>query len=244
MPRLKLLIAYDGTSFRGWQSQKSDDAVQDIIERALRSICKKPVRLHGSGRTDAGVHALGQVAHADVELSLTSIQWTRAINALLPEEIRVLRARYVTESFHARFSAAGKEYRYELWTGEILPPHLCRTVCHYPWPIDLEILKKALSVFVGTHDFAAFSARGTPMPDTSRTIYDITVRSKGPLVRITYKGNGFLYKMVRMLTAAALRVASEREPLSGIREKLQHPHKTRSQHVAAANGLTLVRVLY
>ncbi|MEO6055071.1 MAG: tRNA pseudouridine(38-40) synthase TruA [Chthoniobacterales bacterium] len=243
--RLKLTIAYDGTPFRGWQSQRTADSVQDVIEKALAKICKNPVRLHGSGRTDAGVHALGQIAHADVDRPLEILEWRRALNNWLPQEIRILNAQFVPETFHARFSAMGKEYRYEIYNGEVLPPHLFRTVWHNRWPFDADLLRKAMHAFIGTHDFAAFSAkRAVPVDDTHRTIEHIRVVIKGPLIRLTFIGDGFLYKMVRMLTAAAMQVACGKETFRGMSQRLSHPESAVNPPVAPAKGLTLVRVLY
>src|SRR5262249_47891915 len=208
--RLKLIIAYDGAPFAGWQSQSHRNTVQDHLERAFERVNNGAVRVHGAGRTDAGVHALAQCAHVDVLKSLPTDAWIKALNALLPSAIRVLRCRYVSKNFHARLSAKGKLYRYTIWTAPILPPFEYRRAWHLGSPLDLKILKAAAKHFVGTHDFAAFAAnrgksasrmdssRGEPERNTIRTINSVLVCKKGPSVTIEFDGNGFLYKMVRL----------------------------------------------
>src|SRR6266702_2138266 len=194
--RLKLIVAYDGSQFAGWQSQSHRNTIQDHIERAFERIGGKPVRVHGAGRTDAGVHALAQCAHADLaDDRLSSARWTEALNALLPPRIRVLRCQYVSNDFHARLSAKGKLYRYRIWSGTVLPPFEYGRAWYIPSPLDLRILEKAAKHFLGTHDFAAFAAnRGKPEESTVRTINSVCVRQKGPCVTIELDGDGFLYK--------------------------------------------------
>lgn len=246
--RLKLTIAYDGAPFAGWQSQVGGNTVQDLVEAALAKIAKTEIAIHGSGRTDAGVHALGQVAHFDApaDSRMTPESWLRALNANLPPEIRILRAARAAADFHARFSAQGKTYRYELWTGPVLPPHLHRRAWQVATTPDFARLREALEVFGGEHDFRAFTANrgGKPVEDTVRRITAIRATRSGPLWRITFEGGGFLYKMVRMLTGAAVRVAQGREDSSTLRRLLAEPRSGRWSHVAPADGLTLVRVRY
>src|SRR5437773_11094096 len=197
--RLKLIIAYDGAPFSGWQSQSHRNTVQDHVERAFERVRGKPTRVHGAGRTDAGVHALAQCAHVDLPNDrLSAARWTEALNALLPPIIRVLRCQYVSNDFHARLSAKGKIYRYRIWLGPVLPPFEYRRAWHVPHPLDLRILQEAAKHFVGSHDFAAFAAnRGKPEESTIRTINSVRVGQNGPCVTIEFDGNGFLYKMVR-----------------------------------------------
>jgi tRNA pseudouridine38-40 synthase len=243
--RVRLTIAYDGTGFAGWQSQSGGGGVQDAIEHALARLSGEAIRIHGAGRTDAGVHALAQVAHFDAPPAsrMAPADWQRALNSNLPHTVRILRAARAAKNFHARFSATGKIYRYDLWTGPVLPPHLFRRAWHMPHPLDRALLHSALGLFEGTHDFRAFAAnRGTPVADTTRTIRSIGVRASGPLLRITFEGDGFLYKMVRMLTGAAVRVGTGREALSTLQGHLSG--RGRWTHVAPADGLHLVRVRY
>src|SRR6476646_5703092 len=147
--RLKLIVAYDGAPFAGWQSQSHRNTVQDHLERALERVTSEAVRVHGAGRTDAGVHALAQCAHVDVSKFLPTDRWIKALNALLPSAIRVLRCQYVSKDFHARFSTKGKNYRYRIWTAPILPPFDYRRAWHISQPLDLKILRSAVKHFVG-----------------------------------------------------------------------------------------------
>src|SRR6266404_3153538 len=211
--RLKLIVAYDGRGFAGWQSQSHRNTIQDHLERALENISGEAVRVHGAGRTDAGVHALAQCAHADLADSrLSAACWTGALNARLPPTIRVLRCRNVSKDFHARLSAKGKIYRYRIWSAPILPPFEYRRAWHIAQLLHLKILKSAAKHFVGTHDFASFAAnRGKPEPSTIRTINSVRVRKKGPYVTSEFDGDGFLYKMVRLMVGALVKCA-DHEP--------------------------------
>jgi tRNA pseudouridine38-40 synthase len=243
--RLRLTIAYDGAGFAGWQSQSSGDGVQDVIEFALKRIASSPVKLHGAGRTDAGVHALAQIAHFDAPDTsrMTPAEWQRALNGILPPTVRILRIAKSSKDFHARFSATGKIYRYELWTGDVLPPHLHRRAWRLSHPLDRDGLHEALRIFEGTHDFRAFAAnRGTPVASTVRTIRSIKIKKTGPLLRISFEGDGFLYKMVRMLVGAAVRVGTGREKPETLQALIRGTG--RWTHVAPADGLYLVRVRY
>src|SRR5438093_11223221 len=207
--RLKLIIAYDGAPFSGWQSQSHRNTVQDHVERAFERVRGKPTRVHGAGRTDAGVHALAQCAHVDLPNDrLSAARWTEALNALLPPIIRVLRCQYVSNDFHARLSAKGKIYRYRIWLAPVLPPFEYRRTWHIARPIDFKILKRAAKHFVGTHDFAGFAAnRGKPEKSTMRTIYSLRVRQGGSCLAIEFDVDGFLYKMVRWIVGFLVKCA-------------------------------------
>jgi tRNA pseudouridine38-40 synthase len=254
--RLKLIIAYDGSVFAGWQSQSHRNTVQDHLERAFERVTHRAVRVHGAGRTDAGVHALAQCAHVDVFKSLPTDRWIKALNSLLPSAVRVLRYRYVSTAFHARFSAKGKIYRYRIWTTPILPPFECRRAWHVARPIDLKILKSAAKHFIGRHDFAGFAAnrgksaswtdssRSEPQPSTIRTINSIRVRQKGPCVTIEFDGDGFLYKMVRLMVGALVKCALGKMRIEEITSRLHSGKVGSARFAAPAEGLYLVRVRY
>ena len=244
--RLKIIVAYDGNSFSGWQSQAHRNGVQDHLEKAFQAIAGKPVRVHGAGRTDAGVHALAQCAHVDVQKQgLTPAQWLRALNGHLPPQLRVLRCQKVSAEFHARYSARGKLYRYRIWTGAILPPlEYGRTWHVFPAP-DYNLLKLATSKFVGRHDFAAFAAnRGKPEIDTIRTIEAISVRGRGAVWTIDVEGSGFLYKMVRLLVGTSMECARGTISAGEIVRRLEVKDRSKSRLVAPAAGLYLVQVRY
>jgi tRNA pseudouridine38-40 synthase len=245
LPRLKLIIAYDGAPFAGWQSQSHGNTVQDHLERALKCVNGEAVRIHGAGRTDAGVHALAQCAHVDVLKFLAPDRWSKALNALLPSAIRVLRCRYVSQHFHARLSAKGKIYRYRIWAAPILFPFDSRRAWHIAQPLDFKILKSAGKHYVGTHDFAAFAAnRGKPEPSTIRRINSVRVRQKGPCITIEFDGNGFLYKMVRLMVGALVKCALSKMRIEEITSRLRSGKIGSARLAAPAEGLYLVRVRY
>ena len=244
--RLKLVIAYDGTLFAGWQSQSHRNTIQDQLERAFKRINGDSVRVHGAGRTDAGVHALAQCAHLQVPgHKLTPTRWAAALNALLPPAIRVLRCQRVSEDFHARFSAKGKVYRYRIWSAAVLPPLEYGRAWHVITPIDLGVIKSVASRFVGTHDFAGFTAnRGKRESDTVRTIRSAIVRRRGPCLTIDFDGDGFLYKMVRLIVGSLVQCATGQLTAPDIAEKLDRGRSLQARFVAPAQGLFLVRVRY
>lgn len=248
MPRLKLIVAYDGTPFRGWQSQPNGNTVQDHLERAFALITGEAVRVHGAGRTDAGVHALAQCAHVELaNRSLVAERWLSALNAHLPPTVRVLRCSYVPANFHARFSATGKTYRYRIWNDAVLPPLELNRAWHVYTPIDINLLASAASLFEGRHDFAGFAAnRGKPEQSTERTINAARVRQKGRCIEIEFSGDGFLYKMVRLMVGALVCHATGRLSAADLRTRLLAPEKTAAgaRFLAPAHGLFLVRVRY
>ena len=244
--RVKLVVAYDGSAFAGWQSQLHRKTVQDELERAFHKISGERARVHGAGRTDAGVHALAQCAHVDLSARRMPIsQWSNALNATLPPTIRVLRCQFVSQKFHARYSAKGKLYRYRVWNGPILPPLEVGRAWHIPTPLDLDLLKSAGEKFVGTHDFAAFAAnRGNKEENTTRSIRAVTVKKAGPKLTIDIAGDGFLYKMVRLMVGAMTRVALHKTRPDEISSRLKSGRREGTRFVAPAEGLYLVRIWY
>ena len=240
-----MTVAYDGTRFSGWQSQTDGNTVQDHLEKAFAPLCAGRVPVHGAGRTDAGVHAAGQCAHADVpDGRFEPDGWLRALNAHLPAEIRVMQARRAPQDFHARFTARGKVYRYTIWNGPVIPPLENHRAWHVHQKLDFEILNSLATLFVGMHDFAAFSAKRSKEPEsTERTIRALRVVRSGPKITLTFEGDGFLYKMVRMLAGAAVRCAMGRISADELAERLRDG-SPRMTHVAPACGLCLLRVVY
>lgn len=247
--RLQLKIAYDGTRFGGWQIQPNAVTIQQEIEAALHTVAKTPIRLHGSGRTDAGVHALGQVAHFDSPdtVNMNPFNWVPALNSKLPPEIRIIECSEQSPDFHARFCARSKTYSYRLCLSPILPPFLAHRAWHLPRQLNPDDLREALAQFQGTHDFRAFAAnRGNEDESTDyhRTITktDLSVLNDGYLLQFT--GNGFLYKMVRLLTGAAVQVAQgylRHDDLAGL---IDNPGQKKSPLCAPPDGLSLVEVNY
>ena len=244
--RLKFTVAYAGAAFAGWQSQRHRKTVQDELERAFHKISGAQVRVHSAGRTDAGVHALAQCAHVDLpDRKISSNRWTSALNAGLPDTIRVSSCRYVSQSFHTRFSAKRKLYRYRIWAAPILPPLEVGRAWHIPTPLDIDLLKCASQEFIGKHDFAAFAAnRGKKEESTHRTIRSVRVRKSGPCITIEVAGEGFLYKMVRLMVGAVTRVALHKWDACEITARLKSGRAGGSRFVAPAEGLYLVKIWY
>ncbi|MGM0539144.1 MAG: tRNA pseudouridine synthase A, partial [Thermodesulfobacteriota bacterium] len=171
MPRIKLVVAYTGTHFQGWQVQPAARTVQGVLQEALTTICAEPVVVHGSGRTDSGVHALGQVAHADIPENRCSVPWVRALNRMLPEDVAVLEAECVSSGFHAQYSAKEKEYIYSLWTHpDYVLPQDRPYVWWVPGGVEVNAMQEAARIMLGEHDFAAFQNTGTPVAHTVRHV--------------------------------------------------------------------------
>src|SRR5437667_7881211 len=244
--RLKMIVAYDGAPFAGWQSQSHRNTIQDHLERAFERVAGAPVRVHAAGRTDAGVHALAQCAHVDLANKiLPPARWTEALNALLPPAIRVMRCQYVSNHFHARLSAKGKIYRYRIWSAPVLPPFEYRRAWHIAHPLDLNVLKRAAKHFAGTHDFAGFAAnRCKTEESTVRTIHSVRVRQNGPCVTIEFDGDGFLYKMVRLMVGSLVKCALDKMKIEEIAARVHSAQVESTRFAAPAEGLFLVRVRY
>ena len=247
--RLKLIVAYDGAGFGGWQSQSHRNTIQDLLERAFERVTKTSLRVHGAGRTDAGVHAIAQCAHVDLTPPqrgrLTAAQWVGALNANLPPTIRVMRCAYVPQSFHARYSAKGKVYRYRIWSARILPPFEFERAWHIAIPLNLSSMKAAARKFVGKHDFASFAAnRGKREENTIRTIRSARVRRKGSYITIDFEGDGFLYKMVRLMVGAIVQCGRGKLDVAEIARRLNSAQPGGTRRAAPGAGLFLVRVRY
>jgi tRNA pseudouridine38-40 synthase len=242
--RYKLIVAYDGAPFSGWQSQPDGNAIQDHLERAIHKISGERVRVHGAGRTDAGVHALAQGAHVDLAKDLAPERWLRAINSALPPAIRVMQCKHASQTFHARFSAKEKIYRYRIWNGEVLPPHELGRAWHIAKKLDVDLMREAARLLKGEHDFAAFAAnRGKAEKNTGRTLNEIKIRRRRDLIEIEFQADGFLYKMARMLTGALVDCGLTKITIVDLRDRLRGS-KPRARMTAPACGLFLVRVRY
>lgn len=247
--RLKLTIAYDGRPFVGWQSQPGGQTVQDHLEGAIQAIGGAQIRVHGSGRTDTGVHALGQVAHFDPPDGnrMAPDEWQRALNSKLPNTIRVLDSTSVKDDFHARFDAESKTYRYRICLAQVLPPLEHGLAWHLPYSIDREILHECAALLTGEHDFASFAANrgdGSDGQNTTRTIHGIGTEEESDLLELTFRGSGFLYKMVRLLTGSLVRCAQEQETVAWLAGLLENPGNPKSTFCAPADGLSLTQVRY
>lgn len=244
--RFKLEISYDGTNFAGWQVQPGLATVQQTIETAIEKTIGAKVKLHGSGRTDRGVHARGQVAHFDAETRMTAGAMLRALNARLPPDIRVGKACVVGADFHARRDAIAKEYRYCVWNGPVMPPHERLYAAQVHRPLDVGKMRDGASRFLGEHDFVAFMANPQRAVETTvRTIFGFDVSRRGRKITFRVRGDGFLYKQVRGMVGLLLRVGAGAEPV-GLVSELLDSRAARTAVVPSAppQGLSLWRVWY
>ncbi len=247
MHKYKLTISYDGTSYCGWQVQPNHTSIQELIEKALCIALKEKIKLHGSGRTDAGVHAKAQVGHFSTSKSFEIKKLQYSLNGILDPEIRILQIEPVHEDFHARFSAKRKIYHYQIDTGLYQNPFQRRYSYHLRRKIDRSLLKQGAQKFIGTHDFTSFTNdahMGSCKHNPVRTIYELNVIEKGSHLVLEFIGNGFLYKMVRNIVGCLLDVATQKLSVEDISKILDKKDRSTSSATAPAKGLFLVEVVY
>ncbi|MDA0991030.1 MAG: tRNA pseudouridine(38-40) synthase TruA [Verrucomicrobia bacterium] len=245
MQRYKLTLAYDGTAYAGWQIQPGVMTVQERLELTIEALCGERPRVHGSGRTDQGVHARGQVAHFDLQTARPVEMLYHGLNGLLPADIRVAHVGRAPANFHARRSAVSKTYRYLIWNGEICPPDLRLFRTHCKAPLDLAAMNAAAARLVGRRDFAAFTANPNRVVDS--TIRDVTrlrVTRRGAEVALLAEGEGFLYKMVRSLAGLLIRVGEGAVDPSAATDILNRRVRTARVPTAPPQGLFLWKVKY
>jgi len=246
--KFKLVIAYDGTAYQGWQVQKIGTGVQEKVEGALAKLFPSHPCLHSSSRTDTGVHALGMVAHFEIpreELQFTPRKLLLALNAWLPEDVRVLSAARARADFHARFDATGKQYRYFVWNHPAMNPLLRRTAWHVPRPLDLAAMRAAAPILVGKHDFQSFAANSGYARDTTvRSLSRLEIRRAGHLLTFIIEGDGFLYRMCRGLAGTLVQVGLGKFTLGQVAAMLERRDRGAAGMSAPAHGLVLWRVRY
>jgi len=246
--RLKLTIAYDGTQYQGWQVQKIGTGVQEKVEGALAKLFPSHPRLHSSSRTDTGVHALGMVAHFDLpreEFKMGTHKLLLALNAWLPEDIRVLAAIRAANEFHARFDAIGKQYRYFVWNHAAMNPLIRRTAWHVPRPLDLAAMRAAVPFFLGKHDFKSFSSnQGYAKDSTIRTLTCCDIKQSGPTVTFIIEADGFLYRMCRGIVGTLVQVGQGKFTASDVKKMLSSKDRRLAGMTAPAHGLVLWKVFY
>ena len=247
MRTLRLLLQYDGTEYVGWQRQAEGTSIQGLLEDALRPIEGGPVTVHGAGRTDAGVHALGQVASVRLTAPIEPETLARALNAVLPGDVRVAHAEAAPEDFHARFSATGKIYDYRIVNAPFVSPFIVRYVWHVIPKLDLHAMAQASAVLVGEHDFSAFRAAGSDVQTSVRTVRRIEWQGSGgsddPVVMLI-EGDGFLRHMVRNIAGTLVQIGLGRWPVPEIEGILASADRARAGATAPARGLVLREVLY
>lgn len=244
MPTFKITLAYDGTGFVGWQRQAAGLSIQGLLEDALGALAGGPVAVAGAGRTDAGVHALGQVASFSLDRTIGADAVIRALNAKLPGAVRVVAAEEAPPEFHARFGARAKTYRYRIWNGPIVPPFERLYAWHLIEALDVDRMAAAARLLEGTFDFAAFRAVGGSTTTTVRSVAESRVLGRGALITYEVTGSGFLRHMVRNIVGTIVEIGRRRRPVEWIGEVLASRDRSQAGPTAPAEGLFLVSVEY
>lgn len=241
---IKLVVEYDGTDYRGWQVQPDCPTIQGELELAVKQITGEAVRITGAGRTDAGVHALGQVAHFHTSSGMPPEKMRRALNAVLPDDIVVLDVSEAPESFHARHSAKSKRYRYTILNRPSPPAIERRHTMHVGYPLDVAAMKEAAGHLVGTLDFSSFACNSGKDDDPVRTVTEISIEKRGDYIIVELEAISFLYKMVRSIVGTLIDVGRGHLKPSDVLGILMARDRNTSGPTAPAGGLTLVRVDY
>lgn len=246
MRNIKLVLAYDGTKYHGFQIQNRTElkTIQGMLEKALSILTKEEIAVIGSGRTDAGVHARGQVVNFHSKTQIPTERLPMAVNSLLPADIVVLEAQDVPAGFHARFEAIRKTYCYTIYQGRFMDPFWRCYAYHVPQALDMAEMGKACTMFRGSHDFRGFCARGTAVKDFVRTIYNCSLEKEEKLLKFTVTGNGFLYNMVRIMGGTLLEVGKGKYKAEKIVELLKTGDRTLAGMTLPPQGLCLLSVEY
>lgn len=239
----KITIEYEGTRYNGWQRQTSTpNTIQGIIEAAVKRVTNEDVEVNGSGRTDAGVHALGQIANFKTQGEYEDL--SDSLNEVLPPDIKILSCERVNDRFHARLNAKAKTYVYKIDTGKKADVFTRRTVNHFNYDLDVDKMRKAAEKLLGEKDFKAFCSNRRTKKSTVRTIYSIDIEKTGSLITFTYKGDGFLYNMVRILTGTLVEVGMGKIPVDDIDKIINSRERGNAGMTLPPRGLTLVDVSY
>lgn len=243
MRNLKLTIQYDGTKYCGWQKQPNSSGIQGTIEYAIYEITREKVNIIGSGRTDAGVHALGQVANFKTNSNIPAARIPDALNAKLPKDISIIDCQEVSDDFHSRYSATGKIYRYLIYNKPYRSPLYKDISYHVRYDLDIQKMRVEAQSLLGTHEFKGFMSSGSSVKDTVRTIHNISIEESGDLIALEVEGNGFLYNMVRIIVGTLVDIGRGRidKPLEEI---IASQDRGEAGHTAPAHGLFLKKVHY
>lgn len=245
MRNIRLLIQYEGTRYQGWQRQESsENTIQGRLEKLLSQMCGEKVELQGSGRTDAGVHAMGQVANFHTNSALSTEEMLQYINTYLPQDIAVVQVTEAAERFHSRLNAAGKCYQYRVWNSSVPNVFLRRYALEYPQTLAIEAMRQAASGFLGEHDFKSFTSTKKGKKSTVRRIDSIDIVQEGNLITFTFRGNGFLYHMVRILMGTLLEVGEGRRTAASIPELIAAKSREEAGPLVPSKGLMLKEVYY
>ena len=243
MRNIKLILAYDGSSYVGWQRQKNGLSIQEKMEEILKKILNENVRLISAGRTDAGVHAQAQVVNFKTSSSLPPLRIKLALNSLLPLDIRVRFAQEVDKKFHARYCAQSKIYRYYIYSGDVISPFKFKYVWHLPLVLNFQVMSEEIKFLQGRHNFSSFQAKGSSVCNPLRNVYRVDLRKKGLLYQFEIEANGFLYKMVRIIVGTLVEVGRGKFP-SGRIQALLKGKNVKPGPAAPAQGLFLWKVIY
>ncbi|MBQ9756416.1 MAG: tRNA pseudouridine(38-40) synthase TruA [Clostridia bacterium] len=242
--RIKLTICYDGTDFCGWQVQPNGRTVQEELENAVLDLTGEKVRVTGSGRTDSGVHAMGQVAHFDTDSDIPPERFCKALNARLPQDVRVIKSERATSDFYSCRGAKRKTYKYFAYLSEIENPLKERYAVRLDKGLDVESMKRACKAFLGEHDFKGFCASGSSIKTTVRTIYALDIDFNGEDLVFTVTGNGFLYNMVRIIVGTLVKVGENKATEADIEKMLATGERALGGKTLLAKGLRLESVVY
>lgn len=239
-----MTISYDGTKYGGWQVQPNTLSIQALIQDALKTILRTKAPITASGRTDSGVHAHGQVAHFSAEGELDLHSFLYSLNGILPRDIRIREIALVPDTFHARFSAKKKIYHYHLHLSPVQDPFRFLYSTHVRTSIDLNLMKKALPAFIGTHDFSSFAGAGCGSKNPIKTLYRLEMVPETDGIRLEFEGDGFLYKMVRNIVGTLLEIAQNKLPIHAIPQILAQKDRRCAGPTAPPKGLFLYKVQY
>ena len=242
--RILIQIEYNGKNYCGWQRQKNGTSIQEVLENALQTLLGEKISVQASGRTDAGVHALGQMAHFDLKKHFDLSRLAYAVNPLLPEDIKVVKAKEVKSDFHARFNVHKKTYIYKVYNRKISSPLKKDSFAHYPYDLDFQKMKEACKKFLGVHNFKGFSSEGSSVKGYEREIFAFDVKKNKDEYVFKITGNGFLYNMVRRIVACVLEIGRGSQNLSIIDSAFEHFDKKIITKNMQACGLYLYRVVY
>lgn len=242
--RIKLIISYDGTRYGGWQLQKNAPSIQGELENILKTLTGKRIVVQSAGRTDAGVHALGQTAHFDYSGSIPPQKLPFVFNSMLPKDIRVTGAWEVSDDFHARYNAKGKRYIYTIYNSPHSSALLYNRTMHVPQALEFQKMRAAAQYIIGTHDFKAFCAAGSYVKSTVRTVSRLEIAEEFPLIRIIIEGNGFLYNMVRIIAGTLIQVGIGKLEPETVAQIIQGRSRAAAGFTAPAQGLMLDEVFY
>ena len=245
MRNFKIVLQYDGTRYQGWQRQVStDNTIQGKIEALLSKMCEEAVEIQGAGRTDAGVHAYGQVANFNINTDKTAAEVMEYMNMYLPEDISVISCEEKPERFHARLNAKGKVYKYCIWNSDRKPVFRRKYVHQVPSELDMAAIRQAADLLCGTHDYQSFTSTKRGKKSTVRTVDSIDIEQVGEELIFTFKGNGFLYHMVRIMMGTLIEVGMGIRRAEDIPSIIEAKDRSKSGHLIPGKGLALMEVIY